>query len=76
MSFHVSGDHYDLSYVIRMTSLMQDDEVDVGATSDEDVSDNEFSTKKSASGGSKKKKPGFEFDFDNGDVSNWILDNS
>lgn len=55
---------------------MQDDEVDVGASSDEDVSDNEFSTKKSASGGSKKKKPGFEFDFDNGDVSNWILDNS
>ena len=43
---------------MRMTSLLQDDEVDVGASSDEEVSDNEFSTKKSATGGPKKKKPG------------------
>ena len=59
---------------MRMTSLLQDDDVDVGASSDEDVSDNEFSTKKSATGGSKKKKPGFAFDFDNGDVSLRNLD--
>lgn len=60
---------------VRMTSLLQDDDVDVGASSDEDVSDNEFSTKKSATSGSKKKKkPGFAFDFDNGDVSERKLD--
>ena len=54
---------------MNMIHFIQDDDVDVGASSDEDVSDNEFSTKKSASGGSKTKKPGFAFDFDNGDVS-------
>jgi hypothetical protein len=59
--------------LMHMTSLFQDDDVDVGASSDEDISDNEFSTKKSSSVGSKKKKPGFAFDFDNGDVSDRIL---
>jgi hypothetical protein len=45
-----------------------DDDVDLGLSSDEDVSDNEFSSNNS-SGGVQTKKRGFSFDFDDGEVT-------
>ena len=45
-------------------SLFLDEDVDLGESSDEEVSDNEFSSKKTGT----KKNRGFLFDFDNGEV--------
>lgn len=47
--------------------ILIDDEVDAGLSSDEDISDNEFSNKKSTNGVERKKR-GFSFDFDDGEV--------
>lgn len=47
---------------------LADDEIDVGASSDEDVSDNEFSSNAKAAGRDQKRKRGFSFDFDDGEV--------
>jgi hypothetical protein len=49
--------------------LCLDDDVDLGESSDEEVSDNEFSSKKTGI----KKNRGFLFDFDNGEVCSCLV---
>ena len=59
--------------IVKPSIILLDEEIDAGASSDEDVSDNEFSSNKS-SGGVQKRKRGFSFDFDDGEVISPCID--